>query len=365
MSKPTVFFSHSSKDSQPLARLKDRFVSATGGSIDIFLSSDGQSIPLGRNWVHRIEEALISARLMFIFVTANSLRSKWIFFESGFAYSKGIRVIPIGFLGADLAELAPPLSLLQGFNIRSEEGLNNIIAVVNDEFTHKHQPSFTIQDFKDIVGVSAEGGASPFGEYGRFVRDIRVVRSRDEGTRAISWNSEEYAKETRKELAEALNVDGVPYEASSDSFEIQGANITIRRSSRELVWEMHIDPGTAEKNIEIASKLAVALRGPETRGMYITFEFAPSVYCEGRSHIISGKLSGIASLAPNLYFRYGDLEFKATRELEWAGAARVLGPACLVVGSRTSVPSLGAVRDIICALFEKGILHFDQDPEVD
>jgi hypothetical protein len=163
MSNPVVFFSHSSKDSQPLARLKERFVSATGGSIDIFLSSDGQSIHLGRNWVHQVEEALESARLMFIFVTANSLRSNWLFFESGFAYSKGIRVIPVGFLGADLAELAPPLSLLQGFNINSEGSLNNIIAVANEVFQHKHLLSFTAQDFKDIVGASAEEGVSHSG----------------------------------------------------------------------------------------------------------------------------------------------------------------------------------------------------------
>ena len=56
--KPIAFFSHSSRDKEALGRLKDLFVEKTGGTIEIFLSSDGQSIKFGRNWVHRIEEAL-------------------------------------------------------------------------------------------------------------------------------------------------------------------------------------------------------------------------------------------------------------------------------------------------------------------
>src|SRR6266566_2732427 len=89
MSKPTIFFSHSSRDQAQLVRLKELFIEKTGGSIDVFLTCDGQSIPLGRNWVHQIEEALEYAPLMVVFVSPNSLRSSWLFFESGFAYSKG------------------------------------------------------------------------------------------------------------------------------------------------------------------------------------------------------------------------------------------------------------------------------------
>jgi len=33
---------------------------------------------------------------MFIFVTQNSIKSDWIYFEAGYAYSKGIEVIPVG-----------------------------------------------------------------------------------------------------------------------------------------------------------------------------------------------------------------------------------------------------------------------------
>jgi len=109
MSKGVVFFSHSSKDGSALLRLKEKFLAKTGGSIDVFLSGDGQSIPFGRNWVHRVEEGLNSSSVMFVFVTPNSLQSNWTHFEAGYAYSKNVRVVPIGFLGIDLRIIPAPL----------------------------------------------------------------------------------------------------------------------------------------------------------------------------------------------------------------------------------------------------------------
>jgi len=142
MFKPIVFFSHSSKDKDVMVRLKNVFTEKTGGSIEVFLSSDGQSIPLGRNWVYKVQENLKQAGLMIVFVTQNSITSSWIYFEAGYSYSNEIRVVPVGFLGVDLNQLGPPLSLLQGFNITSSDTLNNLIALANEQFKHKHIPSF-------------------------------------------------------------------------------------------------------------------------------------------------------------------------------------------------------------------------------
>jgi hypothetical protein len=172
MQKPTIFFSHSSRDKAQLLRLKEIFVAKTGGTIDVFLSSDGQSIPLGRNWVHTIEQALEDASMMLVFVTPNALRSNWLFFESGYSHAKKIRVVPIGFLGVDLVTLAPPLSLLQGFNIRSEEGMNNIIALANETFGHHHQSKFSQDEYLLVCGTSSSSTVSALGEYTRLINDI-------------------------------------------------------------------------------------------------------------------------------------------------------------------------------------------------
>ena len=94
--KETLFFSHSSKDKDAINYLKDLVSKKTGNTFNIFLSSDGESIPFGSNWVHKIEQGLVDSKIMFVFVTPNSIKSSWIYFESGYAYSKDIKVIPIG-----------------------------------------------------------------------------------------------------------------------------------------------------------------------------------------------------------------------------------------------------------------------------
>lgn len=146
MEKPTVFFSHSSSDKAVLSLLKDLVLEKVGSSIEIFLASDGESIPFGKNWVHQIEEALDTSKLMFVFITPHSMRSHWLLFESGYAYSKKIRVVPVGFIGFDICNLTPPLSLLQGFNISSQEGLSNIIATMNKEFNTRFKTEFTKEE---------------------------------------------------------------------------------------------------------------------------------------------------------------------------------------------------------------------------
>ena len=45
MEKPTIFFSHSSKDRDAILPIKEKLMKITSGVIQIFMSSDGQSIP--------------------------------------------------------------------------------------------------------------------------------------------------------------------------------------------------------------------------------------------------------------------------------------------------------------------------------
>lgn len=154
MKKETIFFSHSSRDKEAMNYLKTIIDEKTSGILNIFLSSDGESIPFGTNWIHSIEQGLNEAIIMYVFVTPNSIKSNWIYFESGFAYSKGVKVIPIGF-GIDICELKPPLNLLQGFNLTSYEGLNNIIKTINDECKTKFPKNFQENEYSKLAKSSA------------------------------------------------------------------------------------------------------------------------------------------------------------------------------------------------------------------
>ena len=69
MEKPKIFFIHSAKDRNVILPIKEKLIKITSGVIQIFMSSDGQSIPFGNNWIHKIEDGLNNAKIMFVFVT--------------------------------------------------------------------------------------------------------------------------------------------------------------------------------------------------------------------------------------------------------------------------------------------------------
>ena len=172
---PIVFFSHSSKDRPSLQRLKQFFDIRCAGSLEFFLSSDGESIPLGQDWQVEISDALNSARLMFVFISPHSLLSKWIYFEAGHAYSRKIRVIPVCLPGIDLKSLQPPLSLLQGFNLHSHEPLRNIARICNDTCTRRLSESFTREDFLAIFAQDKDNISPCLGRHTDFIACVKVT----------------------------------------------------------------------------------------------------------------------------------------------------------------------------------------------
>jgi len=163
MNKSTIFFSHSSLDKEYISLLKSKLSNKTAKTIEIFQSSDGESIPFGNNWVHKVEESLNNAKIMLVFISPRSMTSSWIYFEAGYSYSKDIKVIPIGICGIDVGGLKPPLNLLQGFNIASSDGLNNLITVINREFNCEFHEAFTEQDYFDFSLLDGSNSAETLG----------------------------------------------------------------------------------------------------------------------------------------------------------------------------------------------------------
>lgn len=186
--KPVVFFSHSSRDKVALKVLKERFVELTGRTIDVFLSSDGQSIRLGSNWVSSIETALNDATLMFAFVSPQSLNTPWLYFETGHAYGKAKDVVPVGLFGVDIGKLSPPMNLLQGFNLVDAESMNNLIAKVNEAFTMSHKLGFTLDDFS---ALKLQGGyqvaSAILGEHASVVQEVSLSMVVSEDERFALW----------------------------------------------------------------------------------------------------------------------------------------------------------------------------------
>lgn len=261
MEKPVIFFSHSSKDKKYLLALKNKLLNITSNTIDIFQSSDGESIPFGNNWVHKIEENLKSSRIMFVFISPNSIKSNWIYFESGFSYAKGVKVIPIGINGIDIGQLAPPINLLQGFNITSYEGLNNLTSILNKEFSSSYKNDFTNEDYEELLSYSTGSNIS-----NNIYNDIDFIEA--EFISNLKDNS--INNDLVQEIKQFLKTENIKFSTfGNDRIYLHGMIIT--KSASDYI--IKIDQLKMNENIKIIINMLnfVYANKPDTYWMKIKF----------------------------------------------------------------------------------------------
>ena len=302
MGKPNIFFSHSSQDRIPLNQLKDIFLEKIGSTVNVFLSSDGQSIPFGKNWVKEVENALQDCKIMFVFLTPASIHSNWIYFEAGHAYSKGIKVIPVGFLGMDLNSVKPPLSLLQGFNIINEKGLDNIIAIINEEFDFQHKSLFTEEEYQKICSNSIFMKSHSLGEFGNYLEELNIVVHKinkeflenwlDHGGGAndIVINHSKYFQC----LNDFFDSHKIEYSFDGMNYYLRGISIylitkNIHNISRDVI-SIRMDPFFLEKNSDLIREIIEKLKDDGVKGTNFNFTPAHGIYCLTEWHSITGKL---------------------------------------------------------------------------
>lgn len=274
MSKPTLFFSHSSKDKDMVLAIKNKVMKYTSGTLEIFQSSDGESIPFGTNWIHKVEEGLKEAKVMFVFITEQSISSGWIYFEAGYAYSKDVHVIPVG-IGVSVGDLKAPLNLLQGFNITSADSLNNFLTIINREFNYSFPAQFTDDDFNEIVSYSP-GSKTTHMQFDDIVKSINyqllAEYSDGEGGK-VQYDIATYFEK----IVQYLNDNSIPYSLTDPYRQqyrkciiVQGLRIIFEASSNpkqningrtERVGQIivNISPMNFERSFDLYQKLSALL----------------------------------------------------------------------------------------------------------
>ncbi len=320
MEKPTIFFSHSSQDRDLILPIKNKLSNITSNVINIFMSSDGQSIPFGNNWVHKIEEGLRNSKIMFVFITQNSINNAWVYFESGYAYSKEIEVIPVG-IGVNVGELKPPLNLLQGFNVTSGDSLNNFVSVINQSFDLNFKDDFSEEDYKyiklinlqeeyDISSIFKSANYSTYSQYN------------ESDTKNLLRYNLEKAVENYKSI---LNEKGIEYSINTpDERTLLVNGIQIHRTGDEVEPREYMQELQAEQNHKLSTIIS-------TRNFSTSFELfkemsdsnkhLPSlshlifILNDGYSFISSPiELSSILNMNPDLFSLRSDsvglFEFK-------------------------------------------------------
>ena len=109
-----LFISHEEKEKQIAVALKKLVESIFGDRIDVFVSSDDSSIPLGKQWFDVITAALGEADYFFVLCSETAVTRPWINFELGGACLLNKTIIPLCIHGMQFDQLPQPYSNFQG-----------------------------------------------------------------------------------------------------------------------------------------------------------------------------------------------------------------------------------------------------------
>jgi hypothetical protein len=80
-----AFVSHVSEEADVAARIKAALSRDFLGLLDVFVSSDTESIAAGEEWLRSIEKALQESALLIVLCSPASVGRPWINFEAGAA----------------------------------------------------------------------------------------------------------------------------------------------------------------------------------------------------------------------------------------------------------------------------------------
>jgi hypothetical protein len=126
--KKRLFISHISEEREVAELVKTVLSRDFLGLLDVFVSSDTESIAAGEEWLRSIEKALRDCSVFAILCSPESIRRPWINFETGAAWMREIPIVPLCLAGLLPRDLRMPLSLKQGIALSDSDGLRRFYA---------------------------------------------------------------------------------------------------------------------------------------------------------------------------------------------------------------------------------------------
>lgn len=152
MPKPKLFLSHVAEEAPLAEALKFHLGRDFLGLVDIFVSSDLESIAAGTNWLSSLEQALRDASVLLVLCSRASLSQPWVNFEVGAAWIKPIPIVPVCHSGLRTGDLPIPFSVLQGVQANTTSGLKRVYSLV----AGKLNCEVPQKDFTKLVAQVAE-----------------------------------------------------------------------------------------------------------------------------------------------------------------------------------------------------------------
>lgn len=150
MDKPIIFISHITEEKELALELKQLLEEKFLGMIEIFVSSDEESIALGTRWLDNISNALGSCAIELILCSPQSVKRPWINFEAGAGWIRNISVVPLCHSGMEPSKLPIPLNLLQAIRLSEVSGLKLLLPLIANAIGSA-EPKVDFSDFVNKV----------------------------------------------------------------------------------------------------------------------------------------------------------------------------------------------------------------------
>lgn len=172
-----VFVSHAHEDAEFATILKEwleKNLNDRMDVIDVFVSSNERSLPPGTEWPRKIRENLEEAFLCICILTPHSIDRRWLYFESGATYVKGIPVVPICFGGLKKEQVTPPLYFLQALEMPSKEAEKSLMRLVAEKAGLKPPRSISklqLPEFRYSISANWDFSEEHIAAFERSVRD--------------------------------------------------------------------------------------------------------------------------------------------------------------------------------------------------
>ncbi len=150
MDKPLVFISHITQEKEVAIAFKELIEQSFLGMLEVFVSSDEDSIQMGQKWLNQISDGLKKCSIEIVLCSPKSITRPWINFEAGAGWVRDIPVIPLCHSGIEPSKLPMPLNLLQAAKANEISSLKLIFPVLASAINAK-VPNVDFSKFIEIV----------------------------------------------------------------------------------------------------------------------------------------------------------------------------------------------------------------------
>lgn len=175
-----AFISHIADEAATAKSLKKALKRDFLGMMDVFVSSDEESIAAGDAWLDSVGRALQQANIMLILCSPESIRRPWVNFEAGAAWMREIPIIPLCHAGLRPGDLPMPLSSRHGIALATEDGLQRLYARVA-AVLDCDVPKTDLGNLAHVIATTASAAIIPSAASDALERE-RAIRDRLEAS---------------------------------------------------------------------------------------------------------------------------------------------------------------------------------------